>query len=83
MNAAKEYGSLSPPKHILNAPTNLMKDLGYGKDYIYDHNTEEGVSGQNYFPEQMERQAFYQPKGRGGEAEMLTKIEKLNTLRKK
>ncbi len=83
LKAAREHGSLSPPKHILNAPTSLMKDLGYGKDYIYDHDTEEGVSGQDYFPEQIERQAFYQPKGRGREAEMLTKLEKLETLRKK
>lgn len=83
MQAAKEYGSLPPPKHILNAPTNLMKNLGYGKDYIYDHNTEEGCSGQNYFPESIERQTFYQPKGRGREAEILTMLEKLDTLRKK
>ncbi len=82
MKVAKEHGSLPPPKHILNAPTFLMKDLGCGKDYIYDHDTEEGFSGQNYFPEQMERQAFYQPKGRGREAEILVKLEKLNTLRK-
>ena len=59
--AAKEYGSLMPPKHILNAPTKLMKDIGYGEGYEYDHDTAEGFSGQNYFPDDMARQEFYQP----------------------
>ncbi len=67
MVAAKETGSLAPPKHILNAPTKLMKDIGYGKGYAYDHDTEEGFSGQNYFPEGMARQNFYAPKGEGRE----------------
>lgn len=80
--AAGEWGSLAPPKHILNAPTPLMKELGYGKNYIYDHDTEEGVSGQQYFPESMERQIFYQPKGQGDEAAILTRLEKLEFLRK-
>src|SRR3978361_1617874 len=53
--AARETGSLMPPKHILNAPTRLMKNLGYGKDYAYDHEAEERFSGQEYFPDEMER----------------------------
>ena len=63
MRAAKETGSLMPPAHIRNAPTRLMKELGYGKGYAYDHDAEDGFSGQNYFPEGMERQTFYAPKG--------------------
>ena len=69
--AAKQSGSLMPPKHILNAPTRLMKDLGYGRGYAYDHDQEDAFSGQNYFPEEMERQEFYRPTGRGYE-KMLT-----------
>ena len=59
--AAKQTGSLMPPMHILNAPTKLMKDLGYGKGYDYDHDAEDGFSGQNYFPDGMAREEFYQP----------------------
>jgi putative ATPase len=65
--AAKETGSLMPPKHILNAPTRLMKDLGYGRGYAYDHDQDDAFSGQNYFPEEMARQEFYIPTGRGYE----------------
>jgi putative ATPase len=65
--AAKGSGSLMPPKHILNAPTRLMKDLGYGRGYSYDHDQDDAFSGQNYFPEEMERQEFYKPTGRGFE----------------
>src|SRR5689334_8376379 len=65
MRAAGEHGSLTPPAHILNAPTRLMKKLGYGRGYEYDHEAEEGFSGQNYFPEKMAREAFYQPKDTG------------------
>ena len=68
--AARETGTLMPPKHILNAPTGLMKDLGYGDGYVYDHGTEEGFSGQDYFPEQMPRQNFYRPAERGFEREV-------------
>ena len=68
--AARETGSLMPPKNILNAPTSLMKDLGYGDGYVYDHGTEEGFSGQDYFPEQMPRQNFYRPAERGFEREV-------------
>ncbi len=64
---AKDAGSLSPPKHILNAPTSLMKEQGYGEGYAYDHDSEEGFSGQNYFPDGMERPTFYSPTDRGFE----------------
>ena len=82
LQAAKELGSLSPPKHILNAPTALMKSLGYGKDYLYDHDTEKGFSGQNYFPEGIERLSFYQPKGLGFEEGILKRLKELEILRK-
>jgi putative ATPase len=80
LRSARETGSLMPPKHILNAPTKMMKDQGYGAGYAYDHDTEEGVSGQNYFPDEMARQTFYQPKGEGREkpiAERLAWIAKI------
>lgn len=81
--AARNTGSLMPPKHILNAPTRLMKDLGYGKGYNYDHDTTEGFSGQNYFPDGMARQRFYQPVERGFEREILKRIEYWDRLRAK
>ena len=65
--SANETGSLMPPAHILNAPTRLMKDIGYGKDYAYDHDADEGFSGANYWPDEMVRQAFYTPTDRGFE----------------
>ncbi|MES2045086.1 MAG: replication-associated recombination protein A [Pseudomonadota bacterium] len=65
--SAKETGSLMPPKNILNAPTRLMKDIGYGKGYAYDHDTAEGYSGSNYWPEEMSPQTFYTPTDRGVE----------------
>ncbi|CAN7320325.1 replication-associated recombination protein A [Phenylobacterium sp. LjRoot164] len=74
--AARETGSLMPPAHIRNAPTKLMKDLGYGKGYAYDHDVEGGFSGQNYFPEGMERQRFYQPKDVGVEARIKERLER-------
>lgn len=67
---AAATGSVMPPKHILNAPTKLMKEVGYGAGYAYDHDAEDGFSGQNYFPETMERQQFYAPKDRGFEREL-------------
>ena len=70
VRAAKETGSLMPPKHILNAPTKLMKQIGYGKGYEYDHDTADGFSGQNYFPDGMARRPFYQPVERGFEREI-------------
>lgn len=81
MGAAAETGSLMPPKHILNAPTRLMKRLGYGKDYAYDHDTPEGFSGQNYFPEEMERRRFYEPVERGFEREIRKRLEYWERLR--
>ena len=74
--AAKESGSLLPPKHILNAPTKLMEQEGYGAGYAYDHNEEQGFSGQNYFPEAMERQRFYTPTDRGYEAVVKERLER-------
>ena len=70
LRAAKETGSLMPPAHILNAPTKLMQQLGYGAGYDYDHDAADGFSGQNYFPDGMERRALYQPKARGFEREI-------------
>ncbi|MBX6376677.1 MAG: replication-associated recombination protein A [Acetobacteraceae bacterium] len=81
MRAARETGSLMPPKHILNAPTRLMKDLGYGSGYAYDHDEEEGFSGQNYFPEGMQRQRFYVPTDRGAEAEIAERLKRWEALR--
>lgn len=80
--AARENGSLNPPKHILNAPTALMKDLGYGDGYEYDHNTKEGFSGQNYFPDGMKRRQFYQPAARGFEREIAKRLEYWDKLRR-
>jgi len=79
--AAKETGSLMPPKHILNAPTRLMKDIGYGKGYEYDHDAEDGFSGQNYFPEGMERASFYEPVERGFEREIKKRLDYWANLR--
>ncbi len=81
MRAAKETGSLAPPAHILNAPTQLMKDIGYGKGYAYDHDTEHGFSGQNYFPDEMDRQTFYDPRGEGREKAIKERLEKWAALR--
>ena len=81
MQAAKETGSLMPPKHILNAPTRLMKDLGYSEGYVYDHDTEEGFSGQDYFPEGMPRRNFYAPLARGFEREVRKRLAYWQKLR--
>ena len=79
--AARETGSLMPPKHILNAPTRLMNDLGYGKGYQYDHDQAECFSGQNYFPEGMPRRSFYNPVERGFEREIRRRLEYWEKLR--
>ena len=79
--AAKETGSLAPPAHILNAPTKLMKDLGYGKGYQYDHDTADGFSGQNYFPDGMDRRAFYNPAERGFERDIRKRLDYWQKLR--
>lgn len=79
--AARETGSLMPPAHIRNAPTKLMKSLGYGKGYQYDPDTPEGFSGANYFPDEMERRVFYAPKGEGHEAKVKERLDRWATLR--
>ncbi len=81
MRAAKETGSLAPPAHILNAPTRLMKDLGYGAGYAYDHDAEEAFSGQDYFPDGMDRLALYQPVDRGFEREVARRMAHWAELR--
>jgi putative ATPase len=81
--AAKSTGSLMPPAHILNAPTKLMKQLGYGAGYEYDHSTEDAFSGQNYFPDGMERIEFYRPRDRGFEREISRRLEYWSNLRAK
>src|SRR5579872_5437998 len=83
MRTAAEHGSLMPPAHILNAPTKLMKNLGYGSGYEYDHEAEEGFSGQNYFPDGMERENFYAPKDVGFEREVTKRLEYWAKLREK
>lgn len=80
---AEETGSLMPPMHILNAPTGLMRHLGYGRGYVYDHATEEGFSGQNYFPEGIERRNFYRPGERGFEREVKKRLEYWDKLRQR
>jgi len=81
--SAKETGSLMPPSHILNAPTRLMKDIGYGKGYAYDHDADQGFSGQDYWPEEMDSQTFYEPSERGFEAKVAERIAYWNELRRK
>ena len=78
---AKDTGSLMPPKHILNAPTNLMKDLGYGAGYNYDHDAPDAFSGQDYFPDDTERQTFYSPVERGFERELRKRLDYWDRLR--
>jgi putative ATPase len=82
MRAAREGGSLAPPKHILNAPTRLMREEGYGAGYAYDHKEPEAFSGQSYFPDGMARRRFYDPAGRGFEAELKKRLEHWAKLRK-
>ncbi len=79
--SARETGSLMPPANILNAPTKLMKDIGYGKGYTYDHDAEEGFSGDDYWPEEMEPQTFYEPVERGFERQVKERIAYWNRLR--
>lgn len=81
--SAKEQGSLMPPKHILNAPTKLMKEIGYGAEYDYDHNAEDAFSGQNYFPEEMAREQYYRPVERGFEREIQKRLDYWAKLREK
>ena len=81
--AARETGSLPPPAHILNAPTQLMKSLGYGDGYVYDHDAEGGFSGQNYFPDGMARRTFYEPRGEGSEVRVRERLERWAAMRGK
>ena len=81
--SAKEYGSLMPPMHILNAPTKLMKELGYSKGYEYDHQSEDAFSGQNYFPDGMKREDYYKPVERGFERDIIKRMEYWGKLREK
>jgi putative ATPase len=81
--AAEEGGSLLPPKHILNAPTRLMKEEGYGEGYAYDHDADEAFSGQNYFPDGMARQSFYAPTVYGFETELKARLDRFAAVRKK
>lgn len=81
--AARETGSLMPPRHILNAPTRLMKDIGYGAGYAYDHDAEDGFSGQNYFPDGLKRPVYYMPPERGFERELKKRVEYFARLRAK
>jgi putative ATPase len=80
---ARDTGSLMPPLHILNAPTGLMKKLGYGRGYVYDHATEEGFSGQNYFPDGVARREFYHPTERGFEREIKKRLDYWDRLRRR
>lgn len=80
--SAKTNGSLLPPAHILNAPTQLMKDEGYGKGYLYDHDQPDAFSGQEYFPDAMDRETYYRPKERGFEREIRKRMEYWDKLRK-
>ena len=79
--AAKQTGSAPPPKHILNAPTKMMQEQGYGAGYAYDHDAEDGFSGQNYFPDGMERPRYYQPVERGFERDLKKRLEYFEKLR--
>lgn len=81
MRAAKDSGALMPPAHILNAPTKLMSELGYGAGYAYDHDTPEGFSGQNYFPAEIPRQQFYRPVERGFERDIIKRLAYWQKLR--
>jgi putative ATPase len=81
MRTAREAGSLVPPKHILNAPTGLMRSEGYGAGYQYDHDTADAFSGQDYFPEQLGRQTFYDPAERGFEREIRKRLDYWAKLR--
>ncbi len=79
--SARETGSLMPPQNILNAPTKLMKDIGYGRGYAYDHDADGGFSGADYWPEEMTRQTYYDPPDRGFEREVRRRIDHWNKLR--
>jgi len=79
---AQEKGSLSPPQTILNAPTALMREAGYGVNYQYDHDAPDAFSGQNYWPDALERQKIYQPAERGFEREIAKRLDYWERLRR-
>ena len=81
LDLAKSSGSLPPPLHIRNAPTPLMRELGYGSGYAYDHEAPGAFSGQNYFPDDMDRQSLYRPTDRGQEREIRKRLDRWKTLR--
>ena len=81
--AARDFGSLMPPMHILNAPTRLMAEIGYGKGYVYDHDTEDAFSGQDYFPDELARRQFYRPSERGFEREVTKRLAYWAKLRQR
>ncbi|AQX26460.1 replication-associated recombination protein A [Bartonella sp. Raccoon60] len=83
MHSARKNGSLSPPKHILNAPTKFMKEEGYGHGYRYDHDEQDAFSGQEYFPEELGHQIYYQPQERGFEREIIKRLDWWKKLRQK
>jgi putative ATPase len=83
LDLVKQTSSEPPPKHILNAPTDLMREQGYGVGYEYDHDNADGFSGQNYFPEKIERSSAYQPVERGFERELKKRINYFKSLREK
>ncbi len=81
MRSAREHGSLPPPMHILNAPTRLMRELGYGRGYVYDHDAPDRFSGQNCFPDAMPRERYYEPTDEGREKDLRARLEELERLR--
>ncbi|MGR3952352.1 MAG: replication-associated recombination protein A [Chlamydia sp.] len=83
MKVAESTGHLAPPKHILNAPTSWMKQEGFGQEYIWDHDTEDGFSGQNYFPDGVQEDEYYRPVERGFERELIRRNEYFKNLRVK
>lgn len=82
-STAKETGSLLPPKHVLNAPTSMMKELGYGDGYVYDHGVDDAFSGQNYFPDELSEKRFYEPTERGFEKEIKKRLDYWLKLKKR
>ena len=83
MEIAKKSGSVMPPKHILNAPTECLKEQGYGDGYLYDHDSEDSFSGQSYFPQSVTENEFYEPSNRGDEKQLMEKLAHFKSLRSK
>ena len=83
METAKKSGSVMPPKHILNAPTEFLKEQGYGDGYLYDHDTKDSFSGQSYFPDSVTENEFYEPSNKGDEKQLMEKLVHFKSLRSK